>query len=377
MPTPRKPSSSSARPSRGARGSADAVDALPPITDAARGERLQRVLADAGVAARRACEELIEEGRVTVNGDLVDKLPAWVNAELDRIEVDGRPIPRRERRLYIMLNKPTRTLTTAADEPGSDRRTVLDLVDHPSKARLFPVGRLDYDTVGLILLTNDGAFANKLTHPRFGVAKTYRAVVKGSIADEDVGHLEEGIYLAERKEGRTVGATRTARVRIQVVRRDRERTVLELQLHEGRNRQVRRMLASVGCPVKKLERVAMGPVKLKGLPRGAWRELDRHELRALRAAVTQGKTAPDDAATPANPRKSPSPGKGKKTTPKKAPAKRSAPAKPGARPSSRPVSRPNKTESPVPRKAPRTPPTQSRTPRSGDRPARPRRGTDR
>lgn len=235
---------------------------------------------------------------MTVNGDVVDKLPAWVDAELDRIEVDGRPIPRRERRLYIMLNKPTRTLTTAADEPGSDRRTVLDLVDHPSKARLFPVGRLDYDTVGLILLTNDGAFANKLTHPRFGVAKTYRAVVKGSIADENVAALEEGIYLAERKEGHTVGATRTARVRIRVVRRDRERSVLELQLHEGRNRQVRRMLASVGCPVKKLERVAMGPVQLKGIARGEWRELDRHELRALRTAADRGKSATGEGETP-------------------------------------------------------------------------------
>src|SRR5690606_16462727 len=122
----------------------------------------------------------------------------------------------------------------------------------PSGARLYPVGRLDYDTTGLILLTNDGEFANRLTHPRYGVHKTYRAVVKGKIEPEDVHHIEEGVYLAERKEGKTLGAKRTARVKIMVIKRDTERTLLELTLSEGRNRQVRRMLAQVGHPVKKL-----------------------------------------------------------------------------------------------------------------------------
>ncbi|HED53402.1 MAG TPA: rRNA pseudouridine synthase [Phycisphaerales bacterium] len=257
--------------------------------DKSRGPRLQRTLAEAGVAARRVCEQLILDGEVEVNGTIVDTLPAFVDPERDRITVQGRPIKRRSRKLYIMLNKPTHTVTTTADEPDLDRRTVLDLVDHPTADRLFPVGRLDFDTTGLILLTNDGELANKLTHPRFGVVKTYHAVVKGRLSDEDAAELARGIYLAERKAGRTEGASRTARVEVRVHKRDRDRTVLELKLREGRNRQVRRMLAAVGCPVKKLERVAMGPVKLKGLPRGAWRELSRGEIDALRRAITRGK----------------------------------------------------------------------------------------
>ena len=264
--------------------------------DKSRGPRLQRTLAEAGVAARRVCEQLILDGEVEVNGAIVNTLPAFVDPERDRITVQGRPIKRRSRKLYIMLNKPTHTVTTTADEPDLDRRTVLDLVDHPTADRLFPVGRLDFDTTGLILLTNDGELANKLTHPRFGVVKTYHAVVKGRLSDEDAAQIAEGIYLAERKAGRTDGASRTARVEVRVFKRDRDRTVLELRLREGRNRQVRRMLAAVGCPVKKLERVAMGPVKLKGLPRGSWRELGRGEIDALRRAVQRGKGEAKGAA---------------------------------------------------------------------------------
>ncbi|MEM7623904.1 MAG: pseudouridine synthase [Planctomycetota bacterium] len=255
----------------------------------ARGPRLQRTLADAGVAARRVCEQLIEEGRVEVNGAIIDFLPAFANPESDRITVDGRPIKRKSRKLYVMLNKPTNTITTSADEPEFDRRTVLQLVDHPAADRLFPVGRLDFDTTGLLLLTNDGDLANKLTHPRFGVTKTYHAVVKGKLTDDDAKAIAEGIYLAERKAGKTSGASRTARVDVGIFKRDRDRTILELKLTEGRNRQVRRMLAAVGHPVKKLERVAMGPVRLTGLPRGAWRELSRSEVESLRRAVRRGK----------------------------------------------------------------------------------------
>lgn len=247
--------------------------------------RLQRFLADAGVASRRASELLIEEGRVRVNGEVVDQIPAFVDPAEDRVQVDGKVIEGAERHLYVMLNKPGRTLSTVEDEPGAARRTVLDLVEHPSGARLYPVGRLDFDTRGLILLTNDGELANLLTHPRFGVEKTYIAIVKGSLEDDAVGRLERGIYLAERREGRTVGATRTSRVGLKVLRRNRDTTMLEVTLKEGRNRQVRRMLASVGCPVKRLERVAMGPLKLKGLARGEWRELTSGELQALRRAT--------------------------------------------------------------------------------------------
>lgn len=256
-----------------------------PLTDPDRGVRVQRFLADAGIAARRQCEKLVAEGRVEINGSPVVELPIFVNPESDRVSVDGKPVRAAERHIYLMLNKPAKCLSTAADEPGSNRRTVLDLINHPSQARLFPVGRLDYETTGMILLTNDGELANALTHPRYGIHKTYRVTVKGRIEDEDVRQIEEGIYLAERRDGRTVGATRTARVELAVIRRDRERTILELTLKEGRNRQVRRMLAHVGRPVKKLERIAMGPVKMKGLARGEWRELDRNELRALRRAA--------------------------------------------------------------------------------------------
>ncbi len=257
----------------------------PDLTDATRGKRLQRVMADAGVGSRRACESMIENGDVTVNGHLVATLPAWVDPDEDRIVVAGKVLPRPDRKIYVMLNKPPRTLSTAKDEPGADRRTVTELVDHPAAPRLFPVGRLDYDTVGLILLTNDGELANRLTHPRYGVPKTYRVAVKGSLDEEAIKELERGIYLAQRKAGRTDGAARTAHVEIALIARERDKTVIELTLREGRNRQVRRMLAAVGYPVKKLERVGMGPVKLKGLARGQWRELTREEIRALKRAA--------------------------------------------------------------------------------------------
>ncbi|VAX40015.1 Ribosomal large subunit pseudouridine synthase B [hydrothermal vent metagenome] len=258
--------------------------------------RLQRFLADAGVASRRHSELLIREGRVKVNGQRVHELPIFITPGEDRIQVDGTVIEGPERLVYIMLNKPSKTLTTVEDEPGAARRTVLDLVDHPSGVRLYPVGRLDYDTRGMLLLTNDGALANQLTHPRYGVEKTYHAVVKGYLAEEALEQLEKGIYLAERREGHTVGAVRASHVKLRIVRRDRERTILEITLKEGRNRQVRRMLAAVGCPVKKLERVAMGPVKLKGLAVGEWRELSRVEVQRLRQAVDKGGKKPGNAA---------------------------------------------------------------------------------
>ncbi len=283
---------------RARRQNAPSRGSLPKeLTDAARGERLQRVMADAGVASRRACEEMIEQGLVEVNGHLVTELPVWVNPETDTIVVDGRPLRPRERLVYVLLNKPTRTLTTAKDEPGSERRTVVDLVDHPERARLVPVGRLDYDTTGLLILTNDGELANRLTHPRYGVPKTYRATVKGRIDPDAIGELEEGIYLAERKAGQTVGGVRTSRVELRVIFVDRDKTILEITLREGRNRQVRRMLAAVGYPVKKLERIAMGPLNLKGVARGAWRELTAPEIKSLKRAA-----ASSDPDKPKKPR---------------------------------------------------------------------------
>ena len=255
--------------------------------DSSRGERLQRVMADAGIASRRDCERMIEEGLVEVNGTLVADLPAWVDPEKDRVVVEGRPLPPRARPIYILLNKPTRTLTSARDEPGADRRTVLDLVDHPGAGQLFPVGRLDFDTTGLLLLTNDGDLANRLTHPRYGVPKVYRALVKGKVDLDSIGTLEEGVKLTDRKDGRTVGASKTGPVEVAIVHREADKTVVEVTIREGRNRQVRRMLAALGFPVKKLERIAMGPLRLKGVQRGFWRELTRVEVQALKRAAAQ------------------------------------------------------------------------------------------
>ncbi|MFK7760103.1 MAG: pseudouridine synthase [Phycisphaerales bacterium] len=255
------------------------------LRDATRGERLQRVMADAGIGSRRSCEALIEDGEVTVNGKIVTQLPAWVDPSIDRIVVQSKVLPQSERLLYVMLNKPPRTLSAVKDEPGYDRRTVTELVNHPAAARLFPVGRLDYETVGLILLTNDGELANRLTHPRYGVPKTYRVTVKGQLDEDAIQELERGIFLAQRKEGHTQGAKRTAHVEIRLIARDRDSTVMELTLREGRNRQVRRMLAAVGYPVRKLERIGMGPVRLKAVARGQWRELTRDEIKSLRKAA--------------------------------------------------------------------------------------------
>ncbi|MGJ8637403.1 MAG: pseudouridine synthase [Phycisphaerales bacterium] len=282
----------------GARASGSRVSKdVANLRDASRGERLQRVMADAGVGSRRACEALIEAGEVTVNGKIETNLPIWVDPTSDRIVVQNKVLPQSERLLYVMLNKPPRTLSAVKDEPGYDRKTVTELVNHPAAARLFPVGRLDYETVGLILLTNDGELANRLTHPRYGVPKTYRVTVKGKLDEEAIQELERGIFLAQRSEGQTRGAKRTAHVEIKLIAQDRDSTVMELTLREGRNRQVRRMLAAVGFPVRKLERVAMGPVQLKGVARGAWRELTRDEIKALKKSAAMKLTEHADSTS--------------------------------------------------------------------------------
>lgn len=246
--------------------------------------RLHKALATAGVASRRACEELIARGAVAVNGQTVVQSPVWIDPETDRVTIDGRPVRIKAGRLiYVMLYKPRNTVTTLEDP--DERRTVGELVEHPSGERLYPVGRLDYDTMGLVLMTNDGELANRLTHPRYEVHKTYRAVVKGVLDDEMLEKLRKGFYLADRKAGRTTGATKTAGAVIEVVRREPTRTLIDITLREGRNRQVRRMLAKVGCPVRKLVRIQMGPLTLKGVPLGAWRELSTSEINALKRAA--------------------------------------------------------------------------------------------
>jgi 23S rRNA pseudouridine2605 synthase len=226
--------------------------------------RLNRLLAQAGVASRRAADELISDGRVTVNG-LVAEVGARVD-ETDDVRVDGRPLTP-ERQVHLALHKPTGLITTASDPQG--RRTVLDLVEVPE--RVYPVGRLDRDTTGLLLVTNDGELAHRLMHPRHGIEKTYVAEVTGRPDEAALRRLAEGVDLED-------GPTAPARVR-----RLGPSTV-ELVIHEGRNRQVRRMLEAVGHPVRTLRRTAYGGVQLAGLEPGEWRPLTPGELQRLRDA---------------------------------------------------------------------------------------------
>jgi 23S rRNA pseudouridine2605 synthase len=252
--------------------------------DSARGPRLQKVLAEAGVGSRRACEELIEAGEVTVNGHVVRTLPAWVDPARDHIKVHGRLIAPGEKLLYIMLYKPRGVVCTNRDPEG--RRRAIDLVKHRSRPRLYPVGRLDADSSGLLLLTNDGELANRLTHPRYGVPKVYEVTVAGSLDEDAVKRLEAGVFLSDRyaSKGKKPGR-KTRRSRLTLLKRGRDRTLLLMELREGRNREVRRMMLRVGHKVKKLRRVRMGPLKLTGLRAGQWRELMPKELAALRKAA--------------------------------------------------------------------------------------------
>ena len=247
-----------------------------PFLQADRGERLQKVLAKAGVASRRRCEELIAEGRVSVNGHMIDSLPAWVNAAEDQVVLDGKPLRKEEPKAYVMLFKPKGFVTTADDPEG--RPNVLNLVEHPSRARLFPVGRLDMDSSGLLLLTNDGELANRLTHPRYEMHKGYEVTVKGRLEDTDVRRLEQGIFLP----GKDAPGARAQASSLEILDRDREKTTLHMVLREGRNRQIRRMLLDLGHGVSKLRRTSMGPLELRGLALGEWRDLTSDEIGQLR-----------------------------------------------------------------------------------------------
>ncbi|MDX2016675.1 MAG: pseudouridine synthase [Planctomycetota bacterium] len=255
--------------------------------------RLQRLMADAGVAARRVCETMIEDGRVEVNGAIVARLPVFVDPETDRVTVDGRDLRKPERRVYIMLHKPRRTLSSTADQDGFDRATIMELVKHPSNPRLFPVGRLDWETSGLVLLTNDGELANQLMHPRYQVPKRYRVTVRGTISELRALRLEKDIAKIARRaakeaaqEAGVIGPQARARpnsgrVSLNVLGSDSEKTVMEITTREGKVEAFRDALAILGHPIKKIERVAIGPLELKGLALGHWRELERHELRML------------------------------------------------------------------------------------------------
>jgi pseudouridine synthase len=235
--------------------------------------RLQKLISQAGVASRRAAEKLIAEGRVTVNGETVTEMGTKADPARDDIRVDGRRIKATERLRYILLYKPAGYVTTRSDPQR--RRTVIDLL-HGVREYVYPVGRLDYDTQGLLLLTNDGDLAAKLTHPRHQVDRTYEAYVAGIPDDEAIDRLRRGIPL----DGR-----RTLPADVLLVtkgRRDRN-GVLIITIREGRNRQVRRMLEAVGHPVESLRRVRFGPLSIRGLRPGDWRDLTDAEVEKLKS----------------------------------------------------------------------------------------------
>jgi 23S rRNA pseudouridine2605 synthase len=248
------------------------------VVDQPSGERLQKLLARAGVGSRRVCEELIADGRVTVNGD-VAQLGRRVEPERDTVELDGVPVVVRDDLVYYLLNKPTGYVSTASD-PHAEH-TVVELV--PTTPRVFPVGRLDADTEGLLVLTNDGELTHRLTHPSFGVVKTYLAEVDGDPAPAAVRRLREGVELDD-------GLTAPARVK--VVQRRGPTTAIELAIHEGRNRQVRRMCEAVGHPVRRLVRTRIGPLRDGSLEPGAWRALTPTEVRRLYEAASPAFNSP-------------------------------------------------------------------------------------
>ena len=258
-------------------------------------ERIQKVLAGAGVDSRRNVEQMVLEGRVSVNGRIVRDLPVLIDPGSDEIEVDGERIRLRDRvagkRYYIVMNKPKGVYSTNVAQ-GEQVRAI-DLLGRGFPGRVYPVGRLDADSKGLLLLTNDGDLTNRLTHPRYGVSKTYRAVVDGSVNPKELEQLEKGIWLAD-KQGE---GFKTGRSRIRIVKRMREKSILEITIREGRNRQVRRMLASVGHKVKDLTRVKMGPLSLEGLAPGQFRELTPREVKELQRLARGDREKGDRADT--------------------------------------------------------------------------------
>jgi pseudouridine synthase len=248
--------------------------------------RLQKLLSSAGVASRRAAEQLILDGRVSVNGQVVRALGSKADPARDEVRVDGRRVRVVANRRYLLLNKPRGVLSTRSDPRG--RPTVIDLVKAEAEY-LFPVGRLDFDSEGLLLLTNDGELAERLTHPRHDVEKVYHVRVRGVPDDHGLARLRRGLVV----EGR-----RTRPAEVEVIETGRgargDQAVLEITLREGRNRQVREMLEAVGHPVVRLRRVRIGPLTDRTLAPGQWRDLTPRELALLRAASA----GPDSGRTP-------------------------------------------------------------------------------
>ncbi|MEK3853298.1 23S rRNA pseudouridine(2605) synthase RluB [Cytobacillus sp. FSL H8-0458] len=240
-------------------------------------ERLQKVIAHAGVASRRKAEELMAEGRVRVNGKTVKELGVKVSPS-DRIEVDGIPLEREEP-VYFLLYKPRGVISAVSDDKG--RKVVTDFFEG-IKQRIYPVGRLDYDTSGILILTNDGEFANLLMHPKNEIEKVYVAKLKGIPSKEKMKSLQRGIVLED-------GKTAPAKTKLLSMDKKKQTAIVEISIHEGRNRQVRRMFEAIGHPVLKLKRERYGFLTLQGLSAGDARELTAHEVKQLRTLAVKKK----------------------------------------------------------------------------------------
>lgn len=242
-------------------------------------ERLQKIIAAAGITSRRKAEELITQGRVTVNGQVIKELGSKADPEQDHIKVDGKLLRGAERHIYLLLNKPKGYVTTVADPEG--RPTVMDLVKHVGE-RIYPIGRLDYASEGLLLMTNDGELANFLTRAASHVPKTYLVKIAGQASEEDIDKLRHGIRIGSKQGMRGMQAVRTAPAQVNIVR-EGDNPWYEVTLIEGKNRQIRRMFEEIGHHVEKIKRVRYGSLKLDVEP-GNFRELAPHEVAALRKA---------------------------------------------------------------------------------------------
>ncbi len=251
-------------------------------------ERIQKVLAAAGYGSRRACEDLVREGHVQVNGTYVRKLPVLVDPEADDIRIDGRRL-KKAKLVYYLLHKPKGVLCTNSDPAG--RMRAIDLL-RGVRQRVYPVGRLDASSTGLLLMTNDGELADLLTHPRYGIEKTYQATVAGRISTAAIEKFKKGVWLAEAK---------TQPGRVKVLRRGREDSILEIKIREGRNRHIRRVLARLGHKVLRLKRTRIGRLGMRGLGLGSFRLLTSQEVQALRKLVaSKAQPRSDSRVTPAS-----------------------------------------------------------------------------
>lgn len=231
-------------------------------------ERLQKYMSNCGVASRRKCEEIILAGKVKVNGVLVNEVGVKVNPLKDIVEYEGKIISKEENKVYIMLNKPEGYISSVKDEKGRD--TILDIVK--VKERIYPIGRLDYDSSGLLLLTNDGEIYNKIIHPRVEIIKKYIAVVKGEITEKDIKKFEIGI---------DIGGYITAPAELKIISFDKDVSTIEIGIHEGKNRQIRKMCAALNHEVLSLKRIAIGDIKLGYLKRGEYRNLNNDEINYI------------------------------------------------------------------------------------------------